>query len=72
MLLEYGAEESRIRNAVGLTVQALWREHKAVMGIPRNAVAKVNGREVGRDYRITPHDRTLAFAVPWGRRGVGR
>jgi len=72
MLLEYGAEERRIPDAVGQTVHAIWLRHKAVMNISRDAVAQVDGRQVGRDYRLTPHDRRLGFAVPFGHKGVGR
>lgn len=72
MLLEYGAEERQRLDAVGLTVDAIWLQHKAVMNIPRDAIAQVDGRPVGRDYRLTPHDRRLGFAVPFGHKGVGR
>ena len=72
LVVESGAEERQIRDATGQSVQTIWRDHKALMNISRDATAQVDGRPVGRDYCLGPHDRTLGFAKVWGFKGVGR
>ena len=71
MLVIYGRDEVEVNAAEAIEVQAIQGRLKSFMGIPHDAVARVDDVEVLPAELVQP-DSTVEFVVKEGHKGIGR
>ncbi len=71
MLVSYGLDEVELDTAGAVEVQAIQGRLKSFMGLPRNAVALVDGIKVSPAHLAQPSS-TVEFRVEQGHKEIGR